>query len=91
LESIPATISALMLQERGVGFSKMVAAAPRLLRSRNSDGTFNLFAPTSCARRFFATPLHEIILRGLAATALAKAKENSIFRDHKKPDMARGN
>src|SRR3954447_13619492 len=35
---------------------------------------------TSCARRYLATPLHEISLRRLTATALAKAKENSVFR-----------
>jgi hypothetical protein len=30
----------------------------------------------ACARRFLATPLNEIFLRRLSATALAKAKEN---------------
>jgi hypothetical protein len=36
---------------------------------------------SSCLRRFLATPLHEIILRRLTATALAKAKENPAFWD----------
>jgi hypothetical protein len=39
--------------------------------------------PGTCARRFLATPLDEIILRSLKATALAKAKENPAFSGEK--------
>jgi hypothetical protein len=42
-----------------------------------------VISATSCARRFLATPLHEIILRRLIATALAKAKENPTFSGSK--------
>jgi hypothetical protein len=38
-----------------------------------------LIPASSCMRRFLATPLDEIILRRLTATALAKAKENPVF------------
>jgi hypothetical protein len=42
----------------------------------NEDLT--VISASSCARRFLATPLDEIILRRPMATALAKAKENPV-------------
>jgi hypothetical protein len=47
-----------------------------LIATVNEDLT--LIPTGSCVRRFLATPLHEIILRRLMATALAKAKENPV-------------
>ncbi|HXN68896.1 MAG TPA: hypothetical protein VN926_14735, partial [Bradyrhizobium sp.] len=38
-----------------------------------------VISASACARRFLATPLDEIILRRLTATALAKAKGNLVF------------